>query len=477
MKDEKTQIRQEKIIELASSFCDEKLDEEYKELSIKLVEKLGRKHDVPFKRGKIDIWASAVIYALGQINFLFDESFEPYSTPDEICDYFNTKKSTVSNKAHDIREMLNMGHYDEEFSTQQLLENQPSFYIDEKTGMIIPEDYINPMDSYFDEVYDLYAEGKIDEAIYMLDAIDEDNPEYERAMFYKSFILNANGIEDNSSEIFQEFLSDLDDDVDLKDLLEDDDDFDENNPQDLFEMGVYNYDIGDYENAIEYFDLSLKILPKQTEVLEYKALALFGLEKNKKALKIIDKAIKLDSNNNELYKTKGLILSQSNKIKEAIKCFDKSLALNPNDELSWIFKGNAFFKQENYEKALECYDKAIELDPEDISYYIHKANVYVGMNDYENAEKILDEAEKIDDEDADLLFEKGNFLLSQEKLNEAKSCYDKCLEIDDEFLEALLFKAVVCAKLNQEKEMEKCLNKIMEVNPLLLLELDNLLEN
>ena len=63
MKDEKTKIRQEKIIELVSSFCDEKLDEEYKELSIKLVEKLGRKHDVPFKRGKVEIWASAIIYS------------------------------------------------------------------------------------------------------------------------------------------------------------------------------------------------------------------------------------------------------------------------------------------------------------------------------------------------------------------------------------------------------------------------------
>ena len=41
MKDEKTKIKQEKIIELTSSFCDEKLDDEYKELSIKLVEKLG----------------------------------------------------------------------------------------------------------------------------------------------------------------------------------------------------------------------------------------------------------------------------------------------------------------------------------------------------------------------------------------------------------------------------------------------------
>lgn len=40
--------------------------------------KLGRKREVPFQRGKIEIWAAAVVYAIGSPNFLFDKSFEPY---------------------------------------------------------------------------------------------------------------------------------------------------------------------------------------------------------------------------------------------------------------------------------------------------------------------------------------------------------------------------------------------------------------
>nr|WP_294999635.1 DUF6398 domain-containing protein [uncultured Methanobrevibacter sp.] len=38
---------------MVSSFCDDKLDDEYRQLSINLIEKMGRKHDVPFKRGKL----------------------------------------------------------------------------------------------------------------------------------------------------------------------------------------------------------------------------------------------------------------------------------------------------------------------------------------------------------------------------------------------------------------------------------------
>ena len=137
MTDDKIKIKQEKIIKMVCEFCDDCLNDEYKKLSIKLVEKLGRKHDVPFKRGKLEIWASSIIYALAQINFLFDKSFDPYLSADDICNYFKTKKSTVSSKAKLIRDLLNLDYFDNEFSTNHMKSNEPIFMMDEKTGLII----------------------------------------------------------------------------------------------------------------------------------------------------------------------------------------------------------------------------------------------------------------------------------------------------------------------------------------------------
>jgi hypothetical protein len=123
----KQEIKQieEKLLELTRTFCAQKLDDDYSELCEKLIKKLGRKRDVPFQRGKIEIWAASVIYAIGTINFLFDKSFEPYMTPDQINEYFGTKNSTVSNKAKEIRDMFNIGHFNPEFSTQRMAESNP----------------------------------------------------------------------------------------------------------------------------------------------------------------------------------------------------------------------------------------------------------------------------------------------------------------------------------------------------------------
>lgn len=117
--------RKNQIISLIREFCSERLDDDYFELSVRLVEKLGRKRNVPFMSGKIEIWAAAVIHALGSINFLFDKSFQPYVTVEEINDFFGTNKSSSTGKSKVIRDLLNLAYFDDEFSTARSKENNP----------------------------------------------------------------------------------------------------------------------------------------------------------------------------------------------------------------------------------------------------------------------------------------------------------------------------------------------------------------
>jgi len=125
MTKEEIKLIEKNLIELTSEFCAQKLDEDYAQLCIKLIQKMGRKRDVPFQSGKVEIWAAAVIYALGSINFLFDKAFEPYATPDDICEHFDTKKTSVASKAKIIKNMFNMSYYSSEFSTKRMNESNP----------------------------------------------------------------------------------------------------------------------------------------------------------------------------------------------------------------------------------------------------------------------------------------------------------------------------------------------------------------
>jgi len=140
MIEEKTQ----QLIGMTGSFCQQFLDEDYKQLCEKLIRKMSRKRAVPFLSGRMEIWAAAVIYALGSINFLFDKSFKPYAAADDICNFFGTSKSTTSQKAQVIRNMFKMGYYDGEFSTHHMKENSPFSNFVMINGLIVDKRHLPP---------------------------------------------------------------------------------------------------------------------------------------------------------------------------------------------------------------------------------------------------------------------------------------------------------------------------------------------
>lgn len=118
--------REDEVVRMVTTFCNEKIDAEYASLCEKMVRKLGRKRANPLERGRLEIWAAAVVYTVATMNFLFDKSFKPYLPLSEIHDYFGTSSSTVSQKAGQIRTMLKLKRYwDPDFSTADMAANNP----------------------------------------------------------------------------------------------------------------------------------------------------------------------------------------------------------------------------------------------------------------------------------------------------------------------------------------------------------------
>ena len=150
--------KEQKLLEMTGAFCTQKLDDDYFQLCEKLIKKLGRKRDVPFQRGKLEIWAAAVVYAIGSINFLFDKSFESYITAEQINEYFGTKNSTVSNKAREIKDMFDMWYFNPEFSTQRMAESNPFSQMVMVDGLIVPIDTLP--DDLQQMVRELRAKGE-----------------------------------------------------------------------------------------------------------------------------------------------------------------------------------------------------------------------------------------------------------------------------------------------------------------------------
>ncbi|MBW1730634.1 MAG: SEC-C domain-containing protein [Deltaproteobacteria bacterium] len=130
------QQKAQEIAALIEKFGRTKLDPTHTELATKLCHTIAKSPDLALARGRPEIWASGILYAIAQLNFLFDPSRNPPLTPDEICAFFGTKKATVSNKALLIRQTLDLGLGDEEFCTPEIADLF-RFY-ETEDGTIIP---------------------------------------------------------------------------------------------------------------------------------------------------------------------------------------------------------------------------------------------------------------------------------------------------------------------------------------------------
>jgi hypothetical protein len=98
----------EEILAEVESLCDEALDDEYVTLARRLTAALGRKRPTPLTRGRPSIWAGAILYALAQINWLFDNSSKPTLSATALTSHFDGSHSAIVNKAREIRSLCKL---------------------------------------------------------------------------------------------------------------------------------------------------------------------------------------------------------------------------------------------------------------------------------------------------------------------------------------------------------------------------------
>ncbi|HEX3715459.1 MAG TPA: DUF6398 domain-containing protein [Trebonia sp.] len=125
----------EHVIGLTDKVCADLLDEEYAGLARQVVAKLARKRPSPLLAGRAATWAGGVVWALGQVNFLFDRSTEPYVAQDGLAAAFGLSKSTLGQKGKQIRDMLKMTWGTLEFLRAEIVDANPMIWFIEVNGL------------------------------------------------------------------------------------------------------------------------------------------------------------------------------------------------------------------------------------------------------------------------------------------------------------------------------------------------------
>ena len=131
-----SKVKLNEIEVLIKDFCMEFFDEELANYAFKLLRTVSRKSKLNIARGKVEIWAAAIVYVISRLNFLFDKDSRNFISVDELCDSFNVKKSTVSKKATQIENICQISFFDKRF-TNPVIAKSFNFQMNPE-GVIIP---------------------------------------------------------------------------------------------------------------------------------------------------------------------------------------------------------------------------------------------------------------------------------------------------------------------------------------------------
>jgi hypothetical protein len=125
----------EEIVGLTDAVCLAVLDAEYAELARCATAKLARKRPSPLVSGRRSTWAAGIVYALAQVNFLFDPENALYMTADQFSEAFGVLKSTMGGKAKQVRDLLRMSPFSAEFQRADVVAQNPMVWFIEVDGL------------------------------------------------------------------------------------------------------------------------------------------------------------------------------------------------------------------------------------------------------------------------------------------------------------------------------------------------------
>ncbi len=204
-----------------------------------------------------------------------------------------------------------------------------------------------------------------------------------------------------------------------------------NNPLALGNLGLYLYDHGRWQEAIEDYHQALRLNPS-----DYAA-----------------------------YDNLGFCYYNQGRLEEAMTNYYQALRINPNDANTLNNLGSALARQKNFARAVECYEAALQSRPDYPDAHNNLGVVLDELGKTAEAIQHYRRALRLAPDNVQAHNNLANALVGQGKVNEAIDHYRQALRLDPQFTQALNNLAWVVAGTSHYGEAVLYLEQALRLKP------------
>lgn len=145
------------------------------------------------------------------------------------------------------------------------------------------------------------------------------------------------------------------------------------------------YEKGDYEKAIENYNMAILLNPLFSEAYFNRALSYYQLKNYDKSIADYTESAELDPKNPIIFNNKGDAYYRKQDYTSAIKDYDKAVMLNPNYLKAYYNRALSYASLEDYEKAVEDFTRVVQLKPDFAEAYHLRGLAYEYAGDVDSA--------------------------------------------------------------------------------------------
>ncbi|MCX8173529.1 MAG: tetratricopeptide repeat protein [Thermoplasmata archaeon] len=184
-------------------------------------------------------------------------------------------------------------------------------------------------------------------------------------------------------------------------------------------------ELGNYEQAGEYYAQALEINPANEDVWEELAFVQFSRKMFEKLKKTLENYIRLNPQEYAPYYNLGLLLLGDGDLRGAEEAIRKSLALEKDNEKAWNALGNVYLQKGDNEMAKDYFEKAVSINQNYWRGWYNLALVYTKKKDFVQALAMVSNAERTVPDNLEVGLLKGTLLLSQKRIREGEKVFEK----------------------------------------------------
>ncbi|MDW7733280.1 MAG: tetratricopeptide repeat protein, partial [Methanolobus sp.] len=266
----------------------------------------------------------------------------------------------------------------------------------------------------------------------------------------------------------------------------------------LFKKGLILSAIGDHENALISYDMSLESLEKgnnldhesgfdigslmlakedNAEELEsvafdsreatiwyHKARSLEALGMFNESLSSYDKVIGMSSDYVNKLHERAFRMYEGGRYDKALVTYDLTLGMEPANAVLWYEKGLVYDAMEDHENASYCYSRVTELDPNNKDAFRNMAQVQEKLNNSELAIQYYDQLLSIDPYDTEAWYGMGRNFEETGNYQYALKAYDQVLAYESQNKEVWSRKGILLDKLGRYDEAIQAYDRALQLD-------------